>query len=247
MTAYNIEASSGASATLGLIVLQVDETLERDVRRCLPDPDLAIYVSRVPSGEDLNPDTIATMKTQLPAAAGLLPKAAAFDAVGYACTSGTTLIGAKRVAELVQNGCQTPAVTDPLTAAIAAFRKLNVRSIGIVSPYIEAVAMPVQRAFEEAGIAVPVAVRFGEEKEANVARIDPRSTADAARDVAQVAGVEAVFLSCTNLRTLDVVPGLEAELGCPVISSNLALCWHLVETARAWQPAAGCGCLFEPA
>ncbi len=247
MTPYKIEASTGASATLGLIVLQVDETLERDVRRCLPDPDLAIYVSRIPSGEDLNPDTIATMKAQLPAAAGLLPQAAAFDAVGYACTSGTTLIGAKRVAELVQSGCKTPVVTDPLTAAITAFRKLNIRSIGLVSPYIEAVATPVQRAFEEAGIAVPAAVAFGEEKEANVARIDPKSTVNAAREVARLEGVEAVFLSCTNLRTLDIVPSLEAELGRPVLSSNLALCWHLAETAKAWRPAAGCGCLFEPA
>ena len=241
---YTVDPDTGASATLGLIVLQVDETIERDLRRCLPDPSLAIYVSRIPSGAELTPDTIATMKTTLPAAAGLLPRAARYDAVGYACTSGTTLIGADRIANLVRQGCDTPTVTDPLTAAIAAFRKLDVKSIGLVSPYIEPVATPVLRAFEAAGFDVPQAISFGEETEAAVARISARSVADAARSVST--GVDAVFLSCTNLRTLDIVEDLEAELDMPVISSNLALCWHLVTAADAWRPVAGIGCLFRP-
>ena len=36
---------------------------------------------------------------------------------------------------------------------------------------------------------------------------------------------DGMFISCTNLRTIDVIARLEAELGVPVISSNLATCW----------------------
>lgn len=239
---YLLDDSPGARATLGLIVLQVDETIERDMQRCLPDRDLAIHVSRVPSGAELTVDTIADMERDLPEAAGLLPQTPEYDVVAYACTSGTTLIGAERVAGLVGQGCRARHVTDPLTASIAAFRHLGVTSIGLVSPYIEEVAQPVQAAFEAAGIQVRRSVSFGEKIEANVARISAASIAKAATEVS--GGVDAVFLSCTNLRTLDLVPGLEAELHVPVISSNLALFWHMARLAGAFRPVGDLGALF---
>lgn len=212
---------------LGLIVLQVDETIEGDFRRLFRDAELSLHVSRVPSGAELTPDTIAAMEAHLPAAAALLPPAAAFDAVGYACTSGTTLIGAHRVAALVQGAARARAVTDPLTAALAGLEALGIRRIGIVSPYVPSVAEPVRRAFVAHGIAVPETLSFGEEVEARVARIDPASIREAALALGRRPGVDAVFLSCTNLRTLGLIEALEAELGIPVLSSNQVLAWHM--------------------
>ena len=229
--------------TLGLIVLQVDETVEQDFRRLFP-PEVALYVSRVPSGAELTPDTIASMEAHLPAAAALLPPAAAFDAVAYACTSGTTLIGAERVAALVGGACRTKAVTDPLTAALAAVQALGARRIAVVSPYIDAVAGPIRAAFATAGFAGPATLSVGEEVEARVARIDPASIRDAALEVGRAEGIDAVFLSCTNLRTLDVIAGLEADLGLPVVSSNQALAWDMVRQAAAPVSRAAPGRLF---
>ena len=228
---YELMGPIGTRGTLGLIVLQVDETVEQDFRRLFP-PEVALHVSRIPSGADLNPDTIAQMEHALPQAAGLLPPDAEFGAVGYACTSGTTLIGAARVAELVRAATGARAVTDPLSAAFAALRALEARSVAIVSPYIESVAEPIRRAFEAAGFAVPAALSFGEEVEARVARIDAASVRTAARQAA-ASGAEAIFLSCTNLRTLDVIAQLEPELGRPVLSSNQVLAWHMARLAGA--------------
>ncbi|MBV2359772.1 aspartate/glutamate racemase family protein [Thalassococcus sp. CAU 1522] len=210
------------AATLGLIVLQADQTIEADFRRLFPNNGLTLHVTRIPSGDDLTSDSIARMESDLPHAAGLFPRAAAFDAVGYACTSGTTLIGAERVAALVSGACRTRHVCDPLTAAIAACRHLGAQRIGLVSPYSADIAMPVRRAFETAGIVVANAVSFGETQEARVVRISAGSIRAAAEAVAR-SGVDAVFLSCTNLRTLDVIPDIEATLGLPVFGSNLAL------------------------
>lgn len=231
------------SRTLGLIVLQVDETIEQEFRRLLP-PEVALHVSRVPSGAALTPETIASMEAHLPAAAGLLPPSASFDVVAYACTSGTTLIGPDRVAALVGGACGTAAVTDPLTAACAALRALQSRRIAVVSPYIDAVAEPIRAAFEAAGLEVCAALSFGEEVEARVARIDPHSVRDAAREVGRADGVDAVFLSCTNLRTLEVIGPLEAELKVPVISSNMALAWHMIGGVGGRGAGAAPGRLF---
>ena len=244
--AYNLTGPIGTEGTLGLIVLQVDETLEQDMRRMFPDPGTALYVNRIPSGDDLTPDTIATMEATLPHAAALLPKAAAFDAVAYACTSGTTLIGAERVRELVSGACNTRQVCDPLSAALAALDVLGINRVSIVSPYIPSVANPIRAAFETAGHPVPETLSFGEEQEARVARIDPASIASAARDLARRAETDAIFLSCTNLRTLDIIDPLEQELGMPVLSSNQVLAWALGRAIRGENAAKGPGALFRP-
>jgi maleate isomerase len=51
--------------------------------------------------------------------------------------------------------------------------------------------------------------------------------------------VDGLFLSCTNLRTLDVIAPLEEKLKMPVLSSNLVLAWHLSQIAG--QPFLGTG------
>jgi maleate isomerase len=228
---FDLVGPIGSKATLGLIVLQADETLEQDFRRLFPDRDIAIYTSRIPSGEALSTDTIAAMKEELPRSARLFPRASRFDAVGYGCTSGTTLIGADAVAAMIKKGVATPIVTDPLTAAIAAMRALNIRKLGLVTPYVENIATPVREAFITAGFTVGETVTFGEEVEARVARIAPASIKAAARQAAK--GAQAVFLSCTNLRTLEVIDSLEAELGLPVLSSNQVLAWHMGQLTGA--------------
>ena len=118
---------------LSLIVLQVDETIEQEFRLIFSPDTAKLHVSRIPSGAELTPDSIAQMETALPVAAGL-------EVVGYACTSDTTLNGAARVRDLVARAAQARAVTDPLTATVARCRSLGLARIGIVSPYIATVA-----------------------------------------------------------------------------------------------------------
>lgn len=240
---YTCDDTLPYQATLGLVVLQSDETLEQDLRRVLPSAQIATYVSRIPSAEDLTTDSIAQMKRDLPAATSLFPRPTRFDAVAYGCTSGTTLIGADAVSEILQANCQTKATTNPLTAALAAFAHLGAKKIGVVSPYAPEIADDLKVAFEDAGLTVPKAITFGERSEANVVRISAASLAEAARAVAPF--VDAVFLSCTNLRTLDVIGPLEVELNLPVLSSNLCLLWHLAQLANVSDHLQGEGCLLR--
>lgn len=227
MTAFPYRLEDSALPRLGLIVLQVDETIEQDFRQLFAPGAARLHISRVPSGADLTPDTIATMARALPDAARLLP--GPLDVVGYGCTSGTALIGAQRVAGLVRGTVQARAVTDPLTAALAQCRARGLARIGIVSPYIASVAQPIRAAFEAGGIGVADALSFGEEVEARVARIAPGSIAEAARHIAGRNTLDGIFLSCTNLQTLQILRPLSQELGLPVLSSNQCLAWHMAK------------------
>ena len=226
-------------ARLGLVVLQMDETVEQDFRRLFPAPDVEIYVSRIPSAADVTSETLTMMEEALPHAAGLFPAGAPMDAVGFACTSGAGIMGPEQVSDLVQGVSRARSVTNPHSAAVAGLRHLGIARIGLVSPYIEEVATVLADTFAERGIEVTDSLTFGERSESRVVRISPASIREAALEVGRSPEAEAVFLSCTNLRTLGVIEELEAEIGKPVLSSNLALAWHMAHLAGGPAPAIG--------
>lgn len=230
--------------SLGLVVLQSDETIEQEFRQIF-GPEQLIYVSRVPCATEVSRDTLQEMAATLPTAAGLFPVAADLATIGYACTSGTAQIGAAKVAGLVREGCDTPHVTDPLTALIAACGALGITRLGFLSPYVADVSKHLITVLADNGISSPVFGSFEEGNETTVAHISPQSTIDAAKALAAQGGVDALFLSCTNLRTLGVIEQLEAETGLPVLSSNLVLAWHMAKLGATTWPAFQRGRLFN--
>jgi maleate isomerase len=106
-----------------------------------------------------------------------------------------------------------------------------VTRLALVSPYVEAVSQTMRDRLAEAGIDTPIFASFGVAEEAKVARISHSSIEAAAVEVATGRDVDAVFLSCTNLRTLNAIPNIEAALNRPVFSSNQALAWHMAALA----------------
>lgn len=211
---------------IGLAVLQTDETLETDMRRLLP-ADVDVYVTRVPSETTVSSDTLAGMAGVLTQSVSLFPPSLTFDAVGYGCTSGTAEIGPAKITELVRAGVATRSVTEPVSALIATCQKRKIGRIGLISPYVAEVSVQLRRVLSEHGITVTQFASFDEPEECNVVRIDPAAIYAAA--VGLQGDFDAVFLSCTNLRTLDVIGPITDEIGKPVLSSNQVLAEHLLD------------------
>ena len=61
------------------------------------------------------------------------------------------------------------------------------------------------------------------------------------------ASCDGVFVSCTNLRTLDIIPVAEERLGVPVLASNQVLAWHLLRSVGIDASPTGGGRLFARA
>ncbi|WP_415403974.1 Asp/Glu racemase [Tateyamaria sp. SN3-11] len=229
--AYPYTRLTDTRAKLGLIALQADRTVEDDFRRLMP-VDVSLLVSRVPSGLDVTSDSLAEMEAHLSNAARLFPVGHGFDVIGYGCTSGTAQIGAGAIAAQVQAGAEAKAVTEPVSALTAACAALGLSRIAILSPYVASVSDRLRAVLDTAGIATPAFGSFDEASEAAVAHIHAASIRDAAMGVMAGADVQGLFLSCTNLRTLDVIAPLQDALGVPVLSSNLVLAWHMLRLAR---------------
>ncbi len=237
---YNLDPP--APVSLGLIVLQSDETIECDMRRLLP-AEVPFHVSRVPSGREVSSDSLQEMEGNLPAAAALLPRSVAFDVIGYGCTSGTAQIGAHAIASQIRRGAPTTHVSEPVSALVAACTALGIARLAFLSPYVGEVSVNLRRVLADGGIETPVFGTFDEAEEARVAHIAPASIMAAALELAGQGGIDALFLSCTNLRTLDIITPLAERAGLPVLSSNLVLGWHMCRLAGIDMAAASPGIL----
>lgn len=243
MPNYVLDQGFGGSAKLGLIVLSTDETLENEARRVLAGRDVSLVHARIAAETDVTPKALKLMEDRLPAVAELLPEGLA--AVGYACTSASTVIGPARVAELVGQNHPNVAVTDPISAVIMALNALKAKKIAFVSPYVKDVTEPMRELLGAAGFETVSELSFNLSEDRKVARIAEANTLDAIENVAKSGGCDAVFASCTNLRTFGILQEAERRAGCPVISSNQALIWHLLKLAKLEAKGWGPGALFR--
>ncbi len=230
MTAFPYRLNDTDPVSLGLVVLQADETIEGDFRRLLP-AQAALHVTRVPSGLEVSTQSLRAMEQHIAESAGLFPRGLTFDAVGYGCTSATAVIGRARVAELLRDGTSAKTVSEPVSALLAASRALGLKRIAYLSPYVEEVSRGMRDLLASEGLETPVFGSFDEPSEAKVARISAPSLLAAAERLVASAEVEGIFLSCTNLKTLEVIPELRARGGKPVLSSNQVLAWHMCRLA----------------
>ena len=217
---------------IGLIVLQSDQTIEPEFRKHFLPEQYDFFVSRIPSGLEVTKETLAQMAGDLTQSAKLFPRGMKFDCVGYGCTSGTSVIGVDKIATLTRQGCETSQVTEPVSGLIAACKRHGVRKLAFLSPYIESVSDRLRGVLADNGIETPVFGTFNEAEEAKVAQIDGESIYNAAISLGKTDEVDAIFLSCTNLKTIDIADKIRKETGKPVFSSNSVLADHMKELAE---------------
>lgn len=241
---FDTDDGFGARARLGLIVLESDQTIEAEARMLDLD-GVDIYHSRISNALEVTPETLTDMEAQLPIAAALLPSEFEFDAIGYGCTSAATLIGAEGVAAGIHAAHPGIACTNPISAAVEAFRALDTRRIAVVTPYTADVTGPIAQHFADAGLEVTALGSFLEPSDLVVARISEASIAEGVRTIAGRADCDAVFVSCTSLRSMAAADALEREVAMPVVSSNIALLWHLLRLAGVTDDVPGRGSLFS--
>ncbi|KAE9629778.1 maleate cis-trans isomerase family protein [Parasedimentitalea maritima] len=241
---FETDEGIGTRATLGVIVLETDETLEPEFARMTDLEGVALYHSRIPMVSEIRPDTLAQMEADLPASARLLPPSLPFDVIGYGCTSASSVIGSENVARSVRTVFPNARVTDPLAAIIAAGKRLGIERLGFVTPYVPEVSERMRGRLEEGGFEIAAFGSFEEGDDRVVARITEQSILAAAVQVAQTALCEAVVIACTNLRCLSVIPEIEARTGIPVFSSNQALAWHMLRLAGVEDQRPAFGRLF---
>jgi maleate isomerase len=208
------------------IIAPFDLALDRELWRWTPEP-VSLYITRTPAL-----DTAAVSVSMVEALGDEAALTAACREVAvpgpavtaYLCTSGSFvggLAGEARLRAAMERGGARRALTTS-GALLEALAALGARRVAVATPYDapltdRLVAFLAEAGFETGGVAF---LGMGED----IWRVEPASVVELARAVPRE-DADALFLSCTNLPTHDVIPQLEAELGLPVLSANQVTLW----------------------
>lgn len=226
---------------LGLIVPTTNTVNEAEWRR-MALPGVSFPLVRMPLHHDeeaLYADlerVIAKLKPHQP------------DVVAYACTAGSLVLPLDRLTGYMESKAGVPCVaTAP--ALVEACRFLSVQRVALATPYHDALNEHEVRFFEQCGIEV-LSVKGlgigagGPHEYVKIAQV-PEDEVYAHCRSTDVPAAQGMIVSCTDFRALAAIPRLEAELGKPVVSSNLATFWAALRAAGLRSPIAGFGRLLE--
>lgn len=209
---------------VGLVILATDHTSEPDFQRMVASDRIGIYVARVAYANPTTPENLRRMLPSLTEAAALILPDEKLDALCYSCTSASAVIGEAAVERALQNGKPGAPVITPTSAVSAGLKALGARRISVLTPYMVETSRPVANYLTGEGFQIDRFTCLGFEDDREMARIPPAELVNLAVDVMHPQS-EALFISCTALRAASVVPQMEAAIGRPVVSSNLATAW----------------------
>jgi maleate isomerase len=222
---------------LGIIV-PFDFALDREYWQFVP-ADVSVHITRGPKFDGPVGIELARVVADPAEAAAATDTLVAIepDALVYACTSGSFVNGLAGEAALRSAMTDASGGTPSVTTSgglLEALRALGVRRVGLGTPYVSELGQLLADFIEEAGFE-PVALA-NLEKEEDIAGIGASEVVRLA-EAASSPRAEAIFLSCTNLATFDVLPTLERRFGIPVLSANQVTMWAALRAAGAAMPA----------
>lgn len=221
----------------GLVALATDMTIEGDAARLMP-PGTRLHVTRIAFENPTTEENLRRTGPRLRAAVDLLVPGIPLAGIGFGCTSASAVLGDQMDRLAGMRGT----VTTPMSGALKGLAALGVTRIALMTPYLEATTDLVGDHFEAHGIAVLKRSSMGYADDRDMALLpEPEITRMA--EAADHLDAEALFMSCTALPALGLIERLEARLGKPVVTSNQALFWAMLDAAAV--PASGPGALFR--
>ena len=220
----------GWRSRIGVIVSPPNSVVENEFSLMAPE-GVSIHVARLrrPEGVEgrLNSNVIMDTNQDLPHAAKSLAELK-LGVVVFAHTSGSMLGGPAYDAELVQTigkaaGC--PAVTTA-SAVVEALKLCRVVKLALVTPYPEEMTLKEVEFLEEAvpGLKVVSHRSLGVGRGSDLGDMEPTEAYRQSR-IIDYSQVDALFLSGTNWRTVEVIQVIESDLGIPVITANQVSMW----------------------
>ncbi|MBX2833006.1 MAG: aspartate/glutamate racemase family protein [Rhodospirillales bacterium] len=235
----------GPAGKIGLITLATDFNSEDDLRGILPG-DVRLFTTRIENANPVTVENLRAMAADLPRAARTLLPGYGVDVVIFGCTSGTVVTGSDKIAALINQGMPGVRVTNPLLASTLALHAVGAQKIAIVTPYLADVSQSVADGFTQQGFEVTRLMGFGLDSDLSMTAIPPKTLLEAAIN-ADSKDADAIFISCTAIRSAEIAAKAEKQLGKPVITSNQALIWHALSLINYDKPVKGFGCLFDHA
>ncbi len=230
------------SIRLGVLLPPGNVTIERELRAFTP-PDVGLHFNRLS-----RPVSISTKASLLSMLDSL--DRAALDLsqchphlIVFGCTTGSLLGGVhddKKISRRILDLTGAPGLTTT-EAVLEELGRCRNRTgstrLFLLAPYPDDICREEVAFLEGQGFEVRAWSTFGCMHTDQTLAITSEQVADRLRSHrAQIDGCDGIFISCTNLLTMDQVPILEHEFGIPVVTSNQATLSGALRRLQAKHP-----------
>ncbi|GGK95775.1 arylmalonate decarboxylase [Nocardia jinanensis] len=223
---FDFPDMEGPVAQRGIgVIAPFDLALERELWRWVP-LEVSLHLARTP----YEPVPVSLAMAELVSDAVHLTAATRNvlhvepEVVAYLCNSGSFIKGIEYERSLCDTICRAGAANAVTTsgALLEAIRHLNIGQISIMTPYDELLTGKLRDFLDEAGCTVVRSEHLG--LGGGIWKVNYRTIAERILG-ADDPRAEAIFVSCTNLPTYDIIEPLEKMVGKPILTANQLTMW----------------------
>ncbi|PXY21001.1 maleate cis-trans isomerase family protein [Prauserella muralis] len=224
--ALDFPAFEGPLAQRGIgVIAPFDLALERELWRWVP-MEVSLHLARTP----YEPVPVSMEMAHLVSNAHHLAAATRDvlhvepEVVAYLCTSGSFVSGVDAEHSLRKVICDAgaPAAVTTSGALAEVLQQLNLSRISVLTPYDADLTAKLHEFLDELGVKTMSSDHLG--LGGGIWKVSYRTIAERIL-AANHDDAEAIFVSCTNLPTYDVIEPLENALGKPVLTANQLTMW----------------------
>lgn len=231
----------GPPPQVGLgVIAPYDFVLDRELWRWAPD-SISLHLTRTPfvdqpvsvemattigNDDDIRAATRSLVVTEAPV-------------IAYACTSASFvhgIAGESRLRAAIRDEASTATAVTTSGALLAAVHHLGIRSLSVATPYVKELGDALVAFLGAAGVNVTGTVHLGLDHRIWTV---PYATSYELIEQADHPDADAIFISCTNLPTYDLIALAEARLGKPVLTASQVTMWAALRELGV--PAVGPG------
>ncbi|HYC46860.1 MAG TPA: hypothetical protein VED01_15400 [Burkholderiales bacterium] len=240
---------NNAQRRIGVLLPPGNVAVEREFGRYAPE-SVAVSYNRM--SRPVSKSTKSSLLSMIPS----LERAAVDlaqvhpEVILFACTSGSFLEGRGKedeIARRITSYTGIPAITTSV-AVTAALDVLGIRRAFMITPYPDDINEEEVEFLAHYGVEVPAYDSFRcEVTELTAAVPSEEVTAMALRHRREIAECDGLFISCTQLLTMDQIDRLERELDVPVVTSNQATLWAALTFLKVPTEGLAAGRLFSSA
>ncbi|WP_235579106.1 Asp/Glu racemase [Pseudorhodoferax sp. Leaf274] len=236
---------SGRLCKLGLIYIASSIVMDAEWS-AMAAPGVSVHTTRIKLPKVTVEGIEEMMNSPELAQSARLVGSAPIDLMCFGGTSASFLHGTAYDHALIakmQQWVPGVRVNTASTATLAALKEVRAGKVALASPYVDAVHAKAIRFLEENGHQVVKHANLRIDEDRALAEVPLEKVYDLVRSVDHPEA-SAVFISCTNFRSVGAIEALEQALGKPVISAVQASFWHCLETLQVAGARPGYGQLF---
>jgi len=239
----------GRRARIGLIVPSSNTVCEPEMASLCPE-GVVTYSTRILFEPTIR--GLKDMKDGIKRASSELSSEGICQIIAFCCTVGSMIDGAdydRDITQIIEEQAKVPAITTT-TAVRAALDILGAVRIAVATPYTREIVQYEETILEGMGYEITKIIGFHEDtppeifRNEMIGRLSPKEAYQLGLKVNSSQN-EAIFISCTNFRTVEIIQYLEEKTGKPVVSSNQATMWYALRKLGINDSIKGFGQLLD--